>query len=242
MIIAFMLFAGIGIMAGDELITEQVAITLDEPGTLGNKIGFKKKNLITNLKIEGGLNIDDMKYIREMAGCYYSENAHYNGNLAHLDLEEAWFIDSGDKCIKSYGKDGYGADMYLSEPCVSKWQFFALTSLRSIVLPKYITSIEYDGFEYCENLISVTIPTTLTKIGQWAFKGCAKLYSVNLPESLTHIDLGAFANCSSLQSINLPKNLIYIDKDAFGGCIKLSSINLPESLTSIGDDVFRNCI
>ena len=241
--IAFMLFAGIKIMAGDELITEQVAITLDEPGTLGNKIGFKKKNLITNLKIEGGLNIDDMKYIREMAGCYYSENAHYNGNLAHLDLEEAWFIDSGDKCIKSYSKDGgSGADMYLSEPCVSKRQFFALTSLRSIVLPKYITSIEDDGFEYCENLISVTIPTTLTKIGQWAFNGCAKLYSVNLPESLTHIDLGAFANCSSLQSINLPKNLIYIDQYAFVGCIKLSSVNLPESLTGIGDDVFSGCI
>ena len=151
--IAFMLFAGIKIMAGDELITEQVAITLDEPGTLGNKIGFKKKNLITNLKIEGGLNIDDMKYIREMAGCYYSENAHYNGNLAHLDLEEAWFIDSGDKCITIYNSDGVDIKIYLSEPCVAKRQFLALTSLRSIVLPKYITSIEYNGFEDCENLV-----------------------------------------------------------------------------------------
>jgi hypothetical protein len=63
MMIIFMLFISINIMAEDGLITEQITITLDEPGTLGSKIGFKKKNLITNLKIKGALNIDDIKFV-----------------------------------------------------------------------------------------------------------------------------------------------------------------------------------
>ena len=242
MIIAFMLFAGIGIMADDELITEQVAITLDEPGTLGNKIGFNRKNLITNLKIEGGLDNDDMKYIREMAGCYYGDNVRYNGHLTHLDLEEAWFVESGKGNITAYEKDGHTVSISLSEPCVTYDQFIALPSLRSIVLPKYITSIKNYGFKGCENLISVTIPSTLTEIGIYAFCNCAKLSSINLPESLTRIDYCAFWGCCSLQSISLPKNLTYIGFSAFSDCGKLSSVNLPESLTNISDDTFYGCI
>lgn len=228
-----MLFFSINIMAEDGLITEQITITLDEPGTLGSKIGFKKKNLITNLKIKGALNIDDIKFVREMAGCYYSKNAHYNGNLNHLDLEDSWFIDSNDKNIQVYDEKGRDCTLSLQEPCVARFQFYYLTSLRSIVLPSYITSIENCGFEGCDNLYSVTTPSTLTKIGDYAFQYCKSLSSINLPESLTYIGADAFALCTSLQSIYLPHSLKKIDIGAFERCtgIKFVYTYNPQPLT-----------
>lgn len=233
MMIIFMLFISINIMAEDGLITEQITITLDEPGTLGSKIGFKKKSLITNLKIKGALNIDDIKFVREMAGCYYSKNAHYNGNLNHLDLEDAWFIDSNDKNIQVYSETGNGFTLSLQEPCVARFQFCYLTSLRSIVLPSYITSIENCGFEGCDNLYSVTTPSTLTKIGDQAFQYCKSLSSINLPEGLTYIGCTAFILCTSLQSIYLPQNLKKIDIGAFQNCtgIKFVYTYNPQPLT-----------
>lgn len=234
MMIIFMLFISINIMAEDGLITEQITITLDEPGTLGSKIGFKKKNLITNLKIKGALNIDDIKFVREMAGCYYSKNAHYNGNLSHLDLEDAWFIDSNDKNIKVYDETGFEFTLSLQEPCVARFQFCYLTSLRSIVLPSYITSIENCGFSGCDNLYSVTTPSTLTKIGDNAFQYCKSLSSINLPEGLTYIGANAFGGyCTSLQSIYLPRSLKKIDIGAFNMCSGLKFVYTynPQPLT-----------
>ena len=53
--------------ADDDLTTQQVTITLDEAGTLPDKISSADKYRITNLKIIGEINGTDLKMIRNMA-------------------------------------------------------------------------------------------------------------------------------------------------------------------------------
>ena len=56
----FMLLGCLSIQAADDdLITRQITIKLDKAGTLPDKIGSSKKNLITKLKIVGEVNGTD---------------------------------------------------------------------------------------------------------------------------------------------------------------------------------------
>ena len=69
------------------LITRQITVDVPTAGTLSNIIQSDKMYKITNLKITGNLNYDDLAFIRKIAGCYYDSNRHkYDGNLEHLDL------------------------------------------------------------------------------------------------------------------------------------------------------------
>ena len=71
-------------MATNQIITINVAT----PGTLNTMMGETKKYAITALKLTGTINIDDIKFLREMAGCYYNWGK-YPGKLEYLDLEGA---------------------------------------------------------------------------------------------------------------------------------------------------------
>lgn len=67
--VMLMLLGCLSIQAADDgLITNQVVINLDEPGTLPQKISASDKYLITNLKVKGDINGTDLGFLREMAG------------------------------------------------------------------------------------------------------------------------------------------------------------------------------
>ena len=68
LIVVFMLLGCVAIQAADNLITQQITITLDSAGTLSSKISNADKYRITNLKIIGEINGTDLRIIREMAG------------------------------------------------------------------------------------------------------------------------------------------------------------------------------
>lgn len=67
--VMLMLLGCLSIQAADDgLITNQVVITLDRPGTLPQKISASDKYRITNLKINGKIDGTDFGFLREMAG------------------------------------------------------------------------------------------------------------------------------------------------------------------------------
>lgn len=70
-------------MAANQIITINVAT----PGTLNTMMGETKKYAITALKLTGSINIDDIKFLREMAGCYHNWGK-YPGKLEYLDIED----------------------------------------------------------------------------------------------------------------------------------------------------------
>ena len=240
--------------ANEDLITKQITLKLTEAGTLPNKIGSSKKNLVTNLKIIGEINGTDLRFIREMAGSDVEGNST-SGNLSVLDLSEAKFVAGGDNyyycCYTS--NDIIGA--YAFENCssltsvnipsgvteIEESAFDGCSSLTSVKIPSSVTTIGYSAFGHCSSLTSIKIPSSVTKIGMYAFDGCSSLTSVNIPSSVTEIRKSAFRYCSSLTSINIPSSVTYIGKGAFQDCISLTSVKIPSSVTEIEESAFSGC-
>lgn len=223
------------------LITEQIKINVVEAGTLCDRIKSDLKYKITSLKLSGKLNIDDILYIREMAGCYYdTKGSKYDGHLEELDLKDASFVSS-NKIITVYdGNSSYTASLYNANS-VGDYTFGYLPYLRKIILPDNVASIGSCAFRSCSNLISVKLPTGLTSIGAFAFEYCTGLTSLELPTGLTSIDMNAFCWCTNLTSLQLPYNLTLIGNGAFLHCTGLTSLELPSGLTSISAYAFSEC-
>uniref|UniRef100_UPI0040251A09 leucine-rich repeat domain-containing protein n=1 Tax=Alloprevotella sp. TaxID=1872471 RepID=UPI0040251A09 len=219
--------------ADEELITEQITIKLTEAGTLPKKIVRSKKYLVTNLKIIGEINGTDLRYLREMAGCYVKGE---NGKLSILDLSEARIVEGGDYYYDD-GATHYGTSNDIMGDCA----FTYCKSLTSIKLPSSVTKI--DGFAFCDcpSLTSVNIPSSVTEIGRYAFASCSSLTSVNIPSKVKEIRDKAFYDCTSLTSINIPSSVTEIGEEAFSGCSSLTSVNIPSSVTEIGESAFEYC-
>ncbi len=113
--------------------------------------------------------------------------------------------------------------------------------LTSIIIPDSVTSISYNAFANCSNLIEVKIGKNVESIGDYAFYNCDNLVEVLIPEKVISIGNGAFRQCYNLRKVTLSEGLESIEDDAFSGCESLISIIIPNSVTSIGSCVFKLC-
>ena len=219
--VMLMLLGCLSIQAADDgLITNQVVITLDRPGTLPQKISASDKYLITNLKVKGDINGTDLGFLREMAGQSINGIDETNGKLSTLDLSDTKIVGGGEPYF-NYG----GYETYFTEyDKIGKNAFSSCNSLKRLTLPKDITSIEQSAFFGCTGLMSITIPSYVTSISKYAFWGCSGLTSIELPNSVTSIDEAAFRECTSLTSVTLTSNLTSIGSYAFIGCSQLKEV------------------
>ena len=203
MVLMFLLlncFAGYA--ANEDLITRQITLKLTEAGTLPNKIGSSKKDLVTNLKIIGEINGTDLSFIREMAGSdIYGRST--SGNLSVLDLSEARFVEGGG----SYYYADYADGCHTSNDRIGQYAFYKCSSLTSVNIPSSVTVIEYGAFGNCSSLTSVNIPLRVTSIGGSAFSGCSGLRSIYVyAETVPSTVAGAFEGCDSKNcTVYVPK-------------------------------------
>ena len=144
------------------------------------------------------------------------------------------------------------------------------TTLKEIVIPDGITTIEKRAFLKCTALVSIDLPSSVTVIGEGAFSDCTSLTSVNIPSTLTNLGDYAFTRCTSLE-FNIYDNVYYlgnnanpylicfdtisnskstyavhsntkfISSGAFSACMSLKNITIPKKVISIGMDAFLNC-
>lgn len=236
MVLMFLLLNCFASYAADEnLITKQITLNLTEAGTLPNKIGSSKKNLITNLKLIGEINGTDLLFIRKMAGSDVNGSSTF-GNLSILDLSDARIVEGGDV----YYYDLYQFNHSYNNT-IGNYAFYGCKSLTNVIIPSNVTKIGKDAFNFCESLTSVNIPSSVTKIGEDAFGFCTSLTSVNIPSNVTDIGLAAFRNCTSLTSVNIPSSVTLIDYATFSDCSSLTSIKIPSSVTTIGGSAFEGC-
>ena len=255
----------------EELITEQRTVNVENPGSLSSLLNDYDKYRITNLKLKGELDIQDVEFIREMAGCYAEGGVpKYNGHLWYLDMSEVKFKSPKEYAyLTIYDKDGGEDNAYIEgeefsckrtnkllaylynlQSVVlpvdsSKDNIYFLdncSGLTSVKLPSEATHIAEGAFWGCSGLTSIDIPSGVTSIGDDAFRECSGLTSIVIPSGVTSIAYGAFWGCSGLTSIDIPSGVTSIEQRTFTDCSGLTSIVIPSGVTSIGGDAFADCI
>lgn len=217
------------------LVTQQITVNVPTAGTLSNIIQSDKMYKITNLKITGSLNADDIRFIRKMAGCYYNGNgSKYDGHLQYLDLgsiRQTPYFHS----FEVYDENGYRSTL---NDCLFPLAY--LYNLKTVVLPDFYKDYNF-SLMGCRNLTTAKIPDNLEKIGNNTFKDCSSLVDISLSPTITSIGEYAFSGCSSLTEIQIPANVTYIGQYAFYGCSSLKGIYVPTGLVNISASTFENC-
>lgn len=88
----------------------------------------------------------------------------------------------------------------------------------------------------------VVIPKGVQSINPYAFENCTALETVTIPDSVKELSEGVFAGCTALKTVNTdPIGMSTIGNSAFKGCTSLTALNLPVSVTKIGESAFENC-
>lgn len=87
--ICFLVFNFFCANATEDLITQQITISVTKAGTLPDKIGTNKKGKITNLKLKGEINGTDIAFLRSMMTWSTSK-------LSYLDLLDAKIVEGGE--------------------------------------------------------------------------------------------------------------------------------------------------
>ena len=105
----------------------------------------------------------------------------------------------------------------------------------------YVASIGSNTFTACSDVRSVSIPRTITTIGGLAFSGCGFLTSITIPEWVTSIEPYAFTGCSGLTTVNIPNSVTSIGERAFQGCSGLTSVTIGNLVTNIDNSAFEGC-
>ncbi|GHT46672.1 hypothetical protein AGMMS49965_24380 [Bacteroidia bacterium] len=255
-------FLGFAACGDEDETIPQLSATFDvSAGTLSSLIGTKK---VTDLKLTGQLNGDDINTIREMWW------------LSVLDIGDASIVSGGS---------AYFTNTYTANNVIGNGMFGFFAPLTSVILPNNVIEIGSGAFEGCP-LTSVTIPNSVTFLHRDAFHNCKDLTSITIGSGVTEIadykstmtydGYYAFKGCTSLKefivseqnakffavdgvlfendnynhktlliypmakentSYAIPDGMTKIGRAAFSGST-LTSITIPASVSVIHNDAF----
>lgn len=199
-----LLLCSLTAQAADNLITEQVVVNVKSAGTLSSLIKKADRTRITNLKVTGKVNSQDLEWLRRMACCYDGQNNKETGNLQHLDLLDAKIIGGSNVVIyvpRHNAPSKLKAE--LKDDTFCSFLFIESKTLKSIILPKNLKSIEAAVFANCDSLTSVVIPEGLTHMEGSVFWHCSSLASLSIPAATENIAEGAFEGCTGVTSFHV---------------------------------------
>ena len=108
-----------------------------------------------------------------------------------------------------------------------------------LVIPRYLTSMEYCPFEGTK-FSHIVIPEGTERILGGAFSGFDNVADIiELPESVEYIDGSAFNGCRRISGLKLGKNVSTIGASAFKGCSGIRSFVCEASVPpTVGDNAF----
>lgn len=186
-------------------------------GQLTELVGNDKYSF-TTLSIAGLLNGDDLRTLRDMAGCD-NEGKATAGQLSDIDLSGAQIAEGGK---------AYAEGHFTQTNVVGKAMLASCEKLKRIVLPLQTTKIEADAFRNCSSLHTIEVPTLVESIETSA--GCTALAEINVQAGNSHY--------SSKDGVLLSgdgKSILWFPMGKEG------EYTLPSTVTTVGDYAFRNC-
>jgi len=193
---------------------------VEKPGYLVTMINEVDRNILTELKIKGNIDARDINFLK-----------HKVINLAILDLSDAKihsFTGTGGT------KHSSGEPPTYIENELPHSAFSDLKTLKTIVLPKNLTSIAGRCFYDCSRLESIIIPSTVKSIsGDYTFYGCSSLKSIEIPNLVTSLGNNTFMRCSNLENIIIGTSVTTIGSGSFDYCTKLKIITFANSTPPI---------
>lgn len=190
---------------------------INDAGQLTELVGDDKYRF-TTLSIAGLLNGDDLRTLRDMAGCD-NEGKATAGQLSDIDLSGAQIAEGGK---------AYAEGHFTQTNVVGKAMLASCEKLKRIVLPLQTTKIEADAFRNCSSLHTIEVPTLVESIETSA--GCTALAEINVQAGNSHY--------SSKDGVLLSgdgKNILWFPMGKDG------EYTLPSTVTTVGDYAFRNC-
>lgn len=190
---------------------------INDAGQLTELVGDDKYRF-TTLSIAGFLNGDDLRTLRDMAGCD-NEGKATAGQLSDIDLSGAQIAEGGK---------AYAEGHFTQTNVVGKAMLASCEKLKRIVLPLQTTKIEADAFRNCSSLHTIEVPTLVESIETSA--GCTALTEINVQAGNSHY--------SSKDGVLLSgdgKNILWFPMG------KKGEYTLPSTVTTVGDYAFRNC-
>ena len=164
-----------------------------------------------DLKITGELNGTDIAYLRQLIS---ADNEAYPvpGTLSAdegvqvLDLSDVRIVAGGNPYLvtPSPRSDIPTVECFNTEDDVFGHSLFiSSASLKSIILPMSVKTLEPACLLGCRELTDVVISEGTEIIGPIAFSGCSSLKNVYIPSTLKRIEVNAFNGCESLSKVTV---------------------------------------
>ncbi len=203
---------------------QQKTVTVPAAGSLSTVISVNEGRTVKYLKINGELNGTDIKYIHQMT--------NGKSQLSELDLSDASIIKGGE----SYANVGALGAMYTDNDDLASGIFSECFSLKSIVIPNTVSSINNSAFSYCPSLSEIKTvanknytsisgilytadSTTLVRCPQ-----AKNLVKCEIPSFVKHVNVSAFRGVKSITTVILPSGLQDLNDYAFYGCPNIKEV------------------
>ena len=190
---------------------------INDAGQLTELVGDDKYRF-TTLSIAGFLNGDDLRTLRDMAGCD-NEGKATAGQLSDIDLSGAQIAEGGK---------AYAEGHFTQTNVVGKAMLASCEKLKRIVLPLQTTKIEADAFRNCSSLRTIEVPTLVESIETSA--GCTALTEINVQAGNSH-----YCSKDGVLLSGDGKSILWFPMGKEG------EYTLPATVTTVGDYAFRNC-
>lgn len=190
---------------------------INDAGQLTELVGDDKYRF-TTLSIAGFLNGDDLRTLRDMAGCD-NEGKATAGQLSDIDLSGAQIAEGGN---------AYAEGHFTQTNVVGKAMLASCEKLKRIVLPLQTTKIEADAFRNCSSLHTIEVPTLVESIETSA--GCTALSEINVQAGNSH-----YCSKDGVLLSGDGKDILWFPMGKGG------EYTLPSTVTTVGDYAFRNC-
>ena len=116
-----------------------------------------------------------------------------------------------------------------------------LDAAKGLVIPSSVTTVNNSIFAYCYATEMISLPPTITAFTNTMFQSCNALMELVVPYSIASIGNQCFMNCGAMQDLKFPAAVTAIPSQAFQGCAAMPRAEFLGTVSSIGTSAFNGC-